>query len=267
MRQWWLLPALICLFLLSPSRPQEPTLLQFGPPESKSLRWSIKMQRSLLKGGRRLSESSLTILDESVRRKDSLLLWETKVVQYLVNGQAVSVAGWSALSSETDRCGRPTKPIQLPSPIPEDLDEWIQDLFSAISLVLPDRPVRFGDRWTYTINVGLKPPQEPRSLKVSYELKKGEVTNKVSSMVISVRCEVPLRLIWRRADGNWTVTGGGAVTGHFWFDPALSILRKRKTQFSFGYTLEREYQAAGEWVQSSQFVNGSVEVEGQVTNL
>ncbi len=257
----WVLFLAVRTVTFAPGQPAYTLRLSADTPRAS--RWSIKMERAYLRGSQRFSESTVTILEEKVRPQADRLLWETKIIGYFVNGRSVSPALFPPFVVETDRQGRPVRPILLESPDPERLDDWIEDLANAISLVLPDQPVRPSDRWSYTITVGLRPPSEPRFLKVAYLLKGTDPEDRNDSLLIEMDASAPLKLVWKRPEANWTASGSFQIAARFWLDRSTQLLRKKESRIRFGYTLEREQRSGTEWVQTTTFVNGAITLVGQ----
>ena len=245
---------------------QERLLLRFAVKEGVPLDWHIKVVTRKVVNKRAEVEVTELWVREQVEqiRPNGNLVWSSQVTRCVINGEVIPADKLERTVSELTPLGYPARPITIPPPSLNQLDDWLLDLFGGVSLVFPLSEVGTGDRWQHQILVGLKPPNEPRRLTVTYRLEGKETVSGRECFKVSVQLQSPVKLAWEWKDASIIVTGGAKVEGAFWFDPALGSIRRKRVNLSIGYTVESERWDGFQFVQTAKFVNQTTEVEGQL---
>ncbi|MCS7186747.1 MAG: hypothetical protein N3B10_08470 [Armatimonadetes bacterium] len=264
MRAKFLIPFIA--LIMSASLSQEKWLLRFSLREGMPLNWHIRMVTKKVANKQSEIEVAELWVREQVEqiRPNGNLVWSSQTVRCVVNGEVVPVDKTERTVSELTPLGYPARPIALPPPSLHQLDDWLLDLFGGVSLVFPPTEVGVGDKWHYQLAVGLKPPNEPRWLTVNYRLEGREKVGKRDCLRISVQLNSPVKLAWEWKDASVIVTGGAKLEGAFWFDPSLGSVCQRLMKLSINYTVESERWDGFQFVQTTKYVNQTVEVEGNL---
>jgi hypothetical protein len=254
----------LCLLAatLSVAVSQERWVLRFTPPVGLTLEWRIRMTARRLADGQTQTETTELTVRERVEavHPDGKIVWSSQIVRGIVDGEPLPLSALERTVAEITPLGLPARPTDLPPPTSDSVDDWLTELMGGIVLAFPQEPVTRGQSWTRKIVVRLKPPNEPRSLTVTYRLEGTETVKGTECLRITVQARTPVRLLWRHRNGSITVTGGTRVEGTYWFDPALGIVRQRRIVLTIGYTRESEVWDGFQFVQTAQFVNQTTEV-------
>lgn len=241
---------------------QESWTLRFNPKVGLTLQWLIQMASRRLEDGRAEMEKTELIVHERVEgvRPNGNLIWSSQIVRGVVNGEPLPVSALEKTISEITPLGLPTSSPPLAPPTEATLDDWLNELVGGITLTFPKESVRIGQTWSRDILVGLKPPNEPRRLTVTYRLDEREQISGADCLRIALQVRTPVRLFWRFRGGSVTVTGGAHMEGSYWFDPNLGVVRQRRIRVALGYTKESEMWDGFQFVQRAVFVNQTTEV-------
>ncbi len=270
MHRWlWLLPVSIALSSLIPhplSSVQERWLLRFTPSQGLTLRWQIRMATKQFVNNKAKTETTELMVSESVDevRPNGNLVWSSRALRCVTNGEVIPPGELEATVSEITPLGYSTKPIVLPPPTLDDLDDWLEELFGGVTLVFPPTGVGIGQKWVHQLSVGLKPPNEPRRLRIAYRLEGRETVDGADCFRITVQTQSPVRLAWRMRDASVIITGGAKLEGVFWFDPKLGTVRRRLAELSINYTMETERWDGFQFVQRTKFVNRTTALEAKL---
>jgi hypothetical protein len=256
---------------------QDSWTLRFNPKVGLTLQWLIQMTSRRLEDGRAETEKTELIVRERVEaiRPNGNLIWSSEIVRGVVNGEPLPANALEKTVAEITPLGLPVSPPPLPSPTEANLDDWLNELVGGVTLVFPKDAVRLGQTWSRNILIGLKPPNEPRQLTVTYRLDGREPVNgrdegrgtrdgTVDCLRITVQMRTPIRLFWRFRGGSITVTGGARMEGTYWFDPDFGIVRQRRITVTLGYTKESEIWDGFQFVQRTAFVNQTTEVNARL---
>ncbi len=296
---WCALAALTVL--IGSGMTQERWALRFTVREGMVLHWHIRTtDRQLVNMRAQMIVTEMWVQEriESVRPNGNLV-WGSQVIRCVVNGQVVPPEELEATETELTPLGYPAHPFSLPPPSLDRVNEWLADLLGSVSLVFPATEVSIGDRWQHHIMVGLKPPNEPRRLTVTYRLEGAELvaggfasqrTATVGTsgdvppsepkksahqevrpserghkcLRISVTLQAPVRLVWQWRGASVTINGGAKLEGVFWFDPQLGAVRQRRATLTISYTREAEQWDGLQFAQRTQFVNRTIETEARL---
>ncbi|MCS7264590.1 MAG: hypothetical protein NZ805_07140 [Armatimonadetes bacterium] len=252
-------------FLLS-AQNREKWLLRFSLREGSVLTWHVRIVTKKLVDKKAEFELTEIWLREQVEqiRPNGNLVWSSQVTRCTVNGEVIPASQFDVTTSELTPLGYPSKPITIPPPSINQIDDWLVDLFGSLSLVLPATEVGIGDNWHYQLSVGLKHPNEPRRLTLTYKLERMEKVGEKDCLKISTQVQSPVKLAWQWKDASVIVTGGAKLEGVFWFDPAIGFVRQRKVRLSVNYTLESERWDGFQFVQRTSYVNQTTEVEARL---
>ena len=245
---------------------QERWLLRFAVKEGVPLDWHIKVvTRKVVNKRAEIEVTELWVREQVEQiRPNGNLVWSSQVTRCVINGEVVPADKLEQAVSELTPLGYPARPITIPPPSLNQLDDWLLDLFGGVSLVFPLSEIGIRDRWQHQISVGLKPPNEPRRLTVTYRLEGKETVDGKECFKISMQLQSPVKLAWEWKDASVVVTGRAKVEGVFWFDPALGSIRRKRVNLSIGYTVESERWDGFQFVQTTKFVNQTTEVEGRL---
>lgn len=257
---------LLMVLLVGLALSQERWLLRFTPKQGLILNWQIRMTTKMVVNKRATTEMTEMTVRESVDdiRPNGNLVWSSKVLRCVINGQVVPSTELETSVAELTPSGQPVTPIVLPPPTLDGLDDWLTELFGGVTLIFPTAEVHIGETWTQSFSVGLKSPNEPRSLRITYRLDGWENIGKVECFRIVVRTEAPVKLLWQTVNITVTVTGGAKLDGVFWFDPKLGAVRQRRVVLSSGYTLETDRWDGIQFVQTTKFVNQTTNLEAKL---
>ncbi len=245
---------------------QERWVLRFTVREGTVLHWHIRTtDRQLLNMRAQTVVMEMWVQEriESVRPNGNLV-WVSEVIRCVANGRVVPPEELEATETELTPLGYPAHPFSLPPPSLDRVNEWLLDLLGSVSLVFPATEVGIGDRWQHHILVGLKPPNEPRRLTVTYRLEGKETVRGHDCLRISVSLQTPVRLVWQWRGASVTVNGGAKLEGAFWFDPQLGAARQRRATLTISYTREAEQWDGLQFAQRTQFVNRTIETEARL---
>jgi hypothetical protein len=189
---------------------QDSWTLRFNPKVGLTLQWLIQMTSRRLEDGRAETEKTELIVRERVEaiRPNGNLIWSSEIVRGVVNGEPLPANALEKTVAEITPLGLPVSPPPLPSPTEANLDDWLNELVGGVTLVFPKDAVRLGQTWSRNILIGLKPPNEPRQLTVTYRLDGREPVNgrdggrgtrdgTVDCLRITVQMRTPVRLFWR----------------------------------------------------------------------
>lgn len=260
---------LALIFLtVSVACPQEKWLLRFSVREGTALNWHIRMVTKKVVNKQSETEVAELWIREQVEqvRPNGNLVWSSQTLRCVINGEVVPVDKAEKTISELTPLGYPARPFTLPPPSLHQLDDWLLDLFGGMSLVFPATEVGIGDKWHYKLSVGLKPPNEPRHLTVNYQLDGREKVGDRDCLKISVKLDSPVKLAWEWKDASVIVTGGAKLEGIFWFDPSLGSVRQRRIKLSINYTIESERWDGFQFVQTTKYVNQTMDVEARLSS-
>ncbi len=262
---WWSLVVAFALWL-SALGAQERVALRFSVREGTRLLWHIRTQSRQLVNMRGKTETMEMWLLEEVEtiRPNGNLVWVSQVTRCVVDGQVLPADQFEVTVTELTPLGYPAQPITFPPPSLERLDDWLVELLGGVSLVFPATEVGVGSQWQHQLVIGLKPPNEPRRLTVSYRLEKQELVGKHDCWRIAVHHQTPVRLVWQWRGASVTVNGSAKLDGVFWFDPKLGAPRQRRATLVISYTRESEQWDGLKFVQQTQFVNQTVETEARL---
>lgn len=257
---------LLIALTISVSCSQEKWFLRFSVREGTSLNWHIRMVTKKVVNKQSETEVAELWIREQVEqiRPNGNLVWSSQTIRCVINGEVIPVDKTEKSVSELTPLGHPAKPIVLPPPSLERLDDWLLDLFGGVSLIFPATEIKVGDKWRYQLAVGLKQPNEPRWLTVQYRLEKQEKVGNNDCLKISVQLDSPVKLAWEWKDASVVVTGGARLEGAFWFDPSLGSVRQRHIKLSIDYTVESERWDGFQFVQTTKYVNKTMEVEARL---
>lgn len=258
--------SLIALVAISALKAQESWKLRFSVREGVPLDWHIKVTtRKVVNKSAEVEVTELWVREQVDRVLTSgNLIWSSQVKRCVINGEVVPVDKMEVTVSELTPLGHPTKSTVVPAPSLNQLDDWLLDLFGGVSLVFPLSDVRIGDKWQHQISVGLKPPNEPRRISVTYKLEGREIVDGRECLKISMSLFSPVKLAWEWKDASVVVTGGAKVEGTFWFDPSLGSIRLKRTALTTGYTVEFERWDGFQFVQTTKYVDQKTEVVGRL---
>ncbi len=261
-----LLLTILAVTVLSLAQTQQRWALRFSVQQGKVFVWQIRAITKKLINKKAEVEVTELLLREQVEqvRPNGNLVWSSQVIRCVVNGEVISPSQFETTVSELTPLGYPAKPPIIPPPSLSQLDDWLVELFGGVSLVFPAAEVAIGESWQYQISVGLRNPNEPRRLTVTYRLEGQEKVSEKECLKISVQLQSPIKLAWQWKDSSVVVTGGAKLEGAFWFDPTLGSVRQRKFSLSVGYTVESERWDGFQFVQRTRYVNQRTEVEGQL---
>ncbi|MCS7192517.1 MAG: hypothetical protein NZ937_06010 [Armatimonadetes bacterium] len=257
---------LVSLVLLGLAQTQERWLLRFSLREGSVLNWHTKMITKIFVNKQSELELTEIWLRERIEqiKPNGNLVWSSQVTRCIMKGEVIPPSQFEVTVSELTPLGYPAKPMTIPPPSLEQFDDWLFDLFGGIGLVLPATEVSIGDSWRQQISVGLKPPNEPRRLTVIYRLEGKEKVGEKECLKISVQLQSPVKLAWQFKDASVVITGGAKLEGAFWFDLSLGSVRQRKISLSINYTLESERWDGFQFVQKTNYVNQTTEVEAKL---
>lgn len=258
--------SLIVLVAISTLNAQESWKLRFSVREGVPLDWHIKMTtRKFVNKSAEVKVTELWVREQVDQvLPNGNLIWSSQVRRCVINGEVLPVDKMEITVSELTPLGYPTKSIIVPAPSLNQLDDWLLDLFGGISLVFPLSDVKTGDRWQHQISVGLKPPNEPRRISVTYKLEGRETVDGKECLKILMSLFSPVKLAWEWKDASVVVTGGAKVEGTFWFDPSLGSIRLKQTTLTIGYTIEFERWDGFQFVQTTKYVDQRTEVVGRL---
>lgn len=242
-------------------------LFRFSVREGTAMTWHILMTTRKIVNTRSQTETVELWVQERVEqvRNNGNLVWASRVIRCVINGEVVPPSELEETVAELTPLGYPVRTVSIPPPTLNRLDEWLLDLFGSVTLVFPASEVSVGDRWHHNIAVGLKPPNEPRRLLVTYRLEGKEKLEERACFRIGVSAQTPLRLLWRSKDASTTVNGGAKLEGIFWFDPQLGTVRQRRVTLDISYALETEHWDGFQFVQRTQFVNQTMEISARLS--
>jgi len=245
---------------------QERWSFRFSLKEGVPLDWHMRIvTKKVINKKAEVEVTELWVREQVEKiRSNGNLVWSSQVMRFVINGEVIPTDKLERTVSELTPLGYPARSITIPPPSLNQLDDWLLDLFGGISPVFPLSEIGIGDRWQYQISVGLKPPNEPRRLTVTYRLEGRETIDGKDCFKISVQLQSPVKLVWEWKDASIIVTGGAKVEGVFWFDPALGSIRQKRVNLSIGYTVESERWDGFQFVQSAKFVNHTIEVDGRL---
>ncbi len=245
---------------------QEKWFLRFSIREGKPLNWHIRMVTKKVVNKHSETEVIELWTREQVEqiRPNGNLVWSSQTLRCVINGEVVPVDKSEKTVSELTPLGYPANPLTLSPPSLHQLDDWLLDLFGGVSLVFPATEVGVGDKWHYQLTVGLKPPNEPRRLTVNYRLEGRERVGNRDCLKISVQLNSPVKLAWEWKDASVIVTGGAKLEGTFWFDLSLGSVCQRRVKLSIDYTVESERWDGFQFVQTTKYVNQTMEVEARL---
>lgn len=267
MRQKLPVFAILALFALPGlNQNREKWLLRFALREGSVLNWQIKMVKKKFVNKQTELELTEIWLREQIEkiRPNGNLVWSSQVTRCVVNGEVIPISQFELKASELTPLGYPAKPMIIPPPSPNQIEDWLVKLFGSVSLVFPPKEVGIGESWQHQISVGLKNPNEPRRLIVTYRLEGKEKLGERECLKISMQLQSPVKLAWQLKDASVIVTGGAKIEGAFWFDPMLGSIRQRKSTLSVNYTLESEKWDGFQFAQTTSYVNQTMEVEAQL---
>ncbi len=258
--------SLVTLIAIAFAWSQERWLLRFSVKEGVPLDWHMRVvTKKVINKKAEMEVTELWVREQVEQiRPNGNLVWSSQVTRCVINGEVIPAEKLERTVSELTPLGYPARPITIPPPSLNQLDDWLLDLFGGISLVFPLSEIGIGDRWQQQISVGLKPPNEPRRLTVTYRLDGKETMDGRECFKISVQLQSPVKLAWEWKDASVVVTGGAKVEGVFWFDPALGSVRRKRVNLSISYTVESERWDGFQFVQTAKFVNQTTEVEGRL---
>ena len=258
--------SLVTLIAIAFASGQERWLLRFSVKEGVPLDWHMRIvTRKVINKQAEVEVTELWVREQVEQiRPNSNLVWSSQVTRCIINGEVIPADKLERTVSELTPLGYPAQSTKIPPPSLNQLDDWLLDLFGGISLVFPLPEISIGERWQHQILVGLKPPNEPRRLTVTYRLEGKETVDGRECFKISVQSQSPVKLAWEWKDASNIVTGGTKVEGTFWFDPALGSVRRKRVNLSIGYTVESERWDGFQFVQSAKFVNYTTEVDGRL---
>lgn len=244
---------------------QERWALRFSIREGVPLHWHIRtVTKKVVNKQSETEVAELWVLEQVEQvRPNGNLVWSSRITRCVINGEVIPVDKEETVSELTP-LGYPARAITLPPPSLHQLDDWLLDLFGGASLVFPATEVGVGDKWHYQLAVGLKPPNEPRRLTVNYRLEGQEKVGKRDCLKISVQLNSPVKLAWEWKDASVIVTGGAKLEGAFWFDPSLGSVRQKRMKLSINYTVESERWDGFQFVQTTKYVNQTMEVEARL---
>jgi len=256
---------------------QQTWLLRFSVREGTVLNWHIRMVTRKIVNKRAETEVTELWTREQVEQilPNGNLVWSSQTPRCVINGEVIPVDKMEKTVFEITPLGYPARPFTVPPPSLNQLDDWLLDLFGRVSLVFPATEVGIGDKWVYQISVGLKPPNEPRRLTVSYRLEGLEkLSDRPASrahrpeerdcLKISMQLSSPVKLAWEWKDASVVVTGGARLEGTFWFDPSLGSVCQRRMKLSLDYTVESERWDGFQFVQTAKYINQTTEVEARL---
>lgn len=273
MLRWlWLLLLSVVLSSLIPypsSSVQDRWLLRFTPPQGLTLRWQIRMATKRFVNDKAKTETTELLVLESVDevRPNGHLVWSSRALRCIINGEVIPSGELEATVSEITPLGYPAKPTVLPPPTLDSLDDWLEELFGGVALVFPPTEVGIGQTWAHQIAIGLKPPNEPRRLRIAYRLDGREAADGADCFRITVQTRSPVRLAWQMHDASVIITGGAKLDGVFWFDPKLGAVRRRRADLSINYMMETERWDGFQFVQRTKFVNRTTTLEAKLVAL
>lgn len=261
------LPLLLAILsIIVPTWSQESWSLRFSVKEGLTLNWYTRITAKKIVDKQAEVEVTELWTREGVEKilPNGNLLWSSQAVKCIINGEVIPVEQMEKTVSELTPSGRPSRTIPFPPPSLNRLDDWLLDLFGGISLVLPLVEVKAGDKWQHQIPVGLKPPNEPRKLTVTYRLEDRDSVDGKDCLKISVKAQSPVKLAWEWKDASVIVSGGAKVEGVFWFDPDLGSVRRKRVNLYISYAVESERWDGFQFRQMTKFVNQTVEVDGRL---
>ncbi len=256
----------LIVLIVSAVYSQEKWFLRFSVREGKPLNWHIRMVTKKVVNKHSETEVIELWTREQVEqiRPNGNLVWSSQTLRCVINGEVVPVDNSEKTVSELTPLGYPANPLTLSPPSLHQLDDWLLDLFGGVSLVFPATEVGVGDKWHYQLTVGLKPPNEPRRLTVNYRLEGRERVGNRDCLKISVQLNSPVKLAWEWKDASVIVTGGAKLEGTFWFDLSLGSVCQRRVKLSIDYTVESERWDGFQFVQTTKYVNQTMEVEARL---
>jgi len=257
---------LIALSFFGFAQNQEKWSLRFSTRQGLVIDWHIRTVTKKLTNNHAEFEVTELWVRERIEqvRPNGNLIWSSQVTRCVVNGEVIPASQFEVTVSELNPLGYPSKPHTILPPSLNQLDDWLIDLFGVVSLVFPATEVGIGDNWQQQISIGLKSPNEPRRMTITYRLEGKEKVNEKECLKISVQLQSPIKLAWQWKDTSVVVTGGAKLEGAFWFDPTIGSVRRKEFNLSIGYTLESEKWDGFQFVQTTKYVNRETEVKANL---